>query len=43
MLQGAFENYTQMANWGADQSFQIYGAEDQSPGQGSGSGSMSMQ
>ncbi|OAQ81474.1 C6 transcription factor [Purpureocillium lilacinum] len=36
-------NYTQMANWGADQSFQIYGAEDQSPGQGSGSGSMSMQ
>lgn len=22
----AFENYTQMANWGADQSFQIYGA-----------------
>ncbi|CAM1507312.1 Fc.00g069530.m01.CDS01 [Cosmosporella sp. VM-42] len=27
----AFENYTQMANWGADQSFQIYGAgQDQS-------------
>ncbi|KAH7136583.1 fungal-specific transcription factor domain-containing protein [Dactylonectria macrodidyma] len=23
----AFENYTQVANWGADQSFQIYGAE----------------
>lgn len=23
--QGAFENYAQMANWGADQSFQIYG------------------
>ncbi|GKU13734.1 transcription factor [Fusarium langsethiae] len=22
----AFENYTQMANWGADQSFQIYGS-----------------
>ncbi|KAG6016272.1 hypothetical protein E4U54_001840 [Claviceps lovelessii] len=22
---GAFENYAQMANWGADQSFQIYG------------------
>ncbi|PHH91269.1 hypothetical protein CDD83_1131 [Cordyceps sp. RAO-2017] len=25
---GAFENYTQMANWGADQSFQIFGAGD---------------
>ncbi|KAF7560960.1 hypothetical protein G7046_g3154 [Stylonectria norvegica] len=28
----AFENYTQMASWGADQSFQIYGtAPEQSP------------
>ncbi|ODA76620.1 hypothetical protein RJ55_07891 [Drechmeria coniospora] len=26
----AFENYTQMANWGADQSFQIYGTGDES-------------
>ncbi|KAG6003575.1 hypothetical protein E4U21_001902 [Claviceps maximensis] len=25
---GAFENYAQMANWGADQSFQIYGGGD---------------
>ncbi|KJZ79101.1 hypothetical protein HIM_01252 [Hirsutella minnesotensis 3608] len=35
---GAFENYTQMANWGVDQSFQIFGAGDpaspeQAPGQ----------
>ncbi|KAL7814139.1 N-terminal binuclear Zn cluster-containing protein [Trichoderma gracile] len=27
---GAFENYTQMTTWGADQSFQIYGNADQS-------------
>ncbi|PNY24055.1 transcriptional regulatory protein [Tolypocladium capitatum] len=33
---GAFENYTQMANWGADQSFQIYAAGDQLSEQGSG-------
>ncbi|GAO18253.1 hypothetical protein UVI_02037310 [Ustilaginoidea virens] len=26
--QGALENYTQLANWGADQSFQIYGDGD---------------
>lgn len=25
---GAFENYAQMANWGADQSFQVYGGGD---------------
>ncbi|KAG5981284.1 hypothetical protein E4U55_003100 [Claviceps digitariae] len=25
---GAFENYAQMSNWGADQSFQIYGGGD---------------
>ncbi|KAG6025022.1 hypothetical protein E4U41_001627 [Claviceps citrina] len=24
--QGAFENYAQMTNWGADQSFQVYGS-----------------
>ncbi|KAM5356284.1 hypothetical protein ACJ41O_002930 [Fusarium nematophilum] len=42
----AFENYTQMANWGADQSFQIYGTagdqsspEQSSIGGRSGSGS----
>lgn len=27
----AFESYTQMANWGADQSFQIYGSGDGQP------------
>lgn len=36
----AFESYTQMANWGADQSFQIYGAEGDpsSPHKSSASG-----
>ncbi|KAF7542877.1 hypothetical protein G7Z17_g11196 [Cylindrodendrum hubeiense] len=36
----AFESYTQMANWGADQSFQIYGAEGDpsSPNKSSTSG-----
>lgn len=36
-----FENYTQIANWGVDQSFQIYGngQDESSPEQGStGSG-----
>ncbi|KAG4294790.1 hypothetical protein FPRO06_01375 [Fusarium proliferatum] len=39
----AFENYTQMANWGADQSFQIYGAggDQSSPGQTSSLGGRS--
>ncbi|KPM40001.1 hypothetical protein AK830_g6550 [Neonectria ditissima] len=38
----AFENYTQMANWGADQSFQIYGAggDQPSPEQSSASGGL---
>ncbi|EHK40638.1 hypothetical protein TRIATDRAFT_320951 [Trichoderma atroviride IMI 206040] len=41
---GAFENYTQMTTWGADQSFQIYGSGDQSsPEQGLGDGSMNGQ
>jgi hypothetical protein len=41
---GAFENYAQMTTWGADQSFQIYGAGDQSsPEQGLGDGSMNGQ
>jgi hypothetical protein len=26
-VQGAFENYAQAANWGVDQSFQIYGGD----------------
>lgn len=33
MAQGAFENYAQTANWGADQSFQIFGAGDAPPEQ----------
>ncbi|KAF4976839.1 hypothetical protein FDECE_18424, partial [Fusarium decemcellulare] len=39
----AFENYTQMANWGADQSFQIYGAagDQSSPDQSSSTGGRS--
>jgi hypothetical protein len=27
----AFENYAQMANWGADQGFQVYGTGDEQP------------
>ncbi|KAM0497718.1 hypothetical protein ACHAP8_006566 [Fusarium lateritium] len=39
----AFENYTQMANWGADQSFQIYGSggDQSSPEQTSSMGGRS--
>ncbi|KAF4976537.1 hypothetical protein FZEAL_6809 [Fusarium zealandicum] len=39
----AFENYTQIANWGADQSFQIYGVagEQASPEQSSSTGGRS--
>ena len=32
--QGAFENYAQTTNWGADQSFQLYGAGGEAPEQG---------
>ncbi|EHK16472.1 uncharacterized protein TRIVIDRAFT_214414 [Trichoderma virens Gv29-8] len=40
---GAFENYTQMTTWGADQSFQIYGSGEQSsPEQGLGDGASMM-
>ncbi|KAJ4860226.1 fungal specific transcription factor domain-containing protein [Trichoderma breve] len=39
----AFENYTQMTTWGADQSFQIYGSGEQSsPEQGLGDGASMM-